>query len=1080
MNGRRQHRKRGFRRVVVTLLAFVMMLSVCFPGLIARAEDGTEGAQPTPSQPLETTPTVHDQLFVRLVALQDGVKALNRDKFETDEAHAQAYAGAYETLKAKIDFLDADIAKAYKDQTISTEEYEALTKHNTLLTDLAAEAPVKAAGEGEEAVTGESASESTEASGSTSTSESETATPASSETTTPASSETTEPVATETTVPATSENTEPVCTCTPVNGVHAEFCDLYVEPGIDTAAVDALFVKLMSFDFYEALDAYMSDEMTDDDYVLMGYFTEEQNAALNAHISSINDNDNVILADLTIEQGSSKTTTVSGASQYDYRIRKDNTTVTDSGITLSISGDSVTVQVSETTEPGEYTIQFGEWRSFIVSWFDEATSVTVTVTEASTGGSGTTTGPAVETKKMTYDKTATSNGDGTYNLELTLSGSVGSQTNKALVDVVFIVDNSNSMYPDQSTYMSRLKPAMQALVDNISTTNGDKIDAQYSLAMFGTNSEIRSNFTSASNIKTAINNISNYSYNAGGTNYQAGIYQGKQLLNSKRAGATTVVIFVTDGLPTYRGAPNMTNGTGNSDSAGYNIDAAESEIGGMSCNYFYCIGIGSNFTNTSKTEYQNMSKLTAAVNATNTGIYGVQNGTVTELENVFNSITAQVTTFLCENVTITDTLNHVDSELMVEVTNPDTVMVTVYKGDNVIVGPAKSVNLAKTGNNEAATLTASYDESTHVLTLDFPDDYQLEPDYTYKLSAVIKPTEKAYQEYRENSGYTDRADANTGTHSGELGFYANDGATVTYTYNGVDGTATYAKPVIQLDPGTLVLTKEFEGLTADDVPDLTFPVTLTFPGTAAQSTDIPFSYFKDDDGDGIYTFEMTGMSPGTQYSITETGYELDGYNIETTITGADTVNGIVGSGTIAKGGTETVAFKNVYSLANTYVTVHKTVSGNMGDINKKFSFEMSLKDDAGNVLAFPAAVTGDDYTVENNVAKFSLGNGDTITIDDIPIGAKLTVKETNALDADYDVFISVDSLVTDATSEDTDASYEITVGEHGHTIYFKNDKDVIVDTGIATDSMPFIILFATAMGVFATVVFGKRRYTGRF
>ncbi len=57
MNARRYQRKRGVKRVFVTLLTFVMLLSVCFPGLSARAE-GEEGTVPPESTvaPTETVP----------------------------------------------------------------------------------------------------------------------------------------------------------------------------------------------------------------------------------------------------------------------------------------------------------------------------------------------------------------------------------------------------------------------------------------------------------------------------------------------------------------------------------------------------------------------------------------------------------------------------------------------------------------------------------------------------------------------------------------------------------------------------------------------------------------------------------------------------------------------------------------------------------------------------------------------------------------------------------------------------------------------------------------------------------------
>lgn len=864
------------------------------------------------------------------------------------------------------------------------------------------------------------------------------------------------------------EDDVPVCSCTPVNGMHAETCALYEEPEVDTAAVDALFLKLMSYDSYEALDDYMSNEMTEEEYTLMGYFSDEQNDALNAHIRSLSDNGNVVFEDSDFQQGSVKTITVENASEYDYRIRKDNATVTDSGIEVTINGNAVTISVSETTEPGDYVIQFGnKYHSIFGTWFDVKQSVNVTVTKPSSEGSGTTTGSVVETKKMTYDKTATANGDGTYNLELTLSGSVGSQTNKALVDVVFIVDNSNSMYPDQSTYMKSLRPVMTGFVDKLEENSN--IDARYAVVLYGTRAELRQGFSVGSTTKTTINNISKYNYEEGGTNYQAGIYQGKQALNSKRTGATTVVIFLSDGLPTYRGV-NSINGTGGSDREGLNIAAAVQEVRGLNCNYFYCIGIGSSYGN-------NLTTLMNASPATYKQVFDASNGNTTD---AFNNISAAVTTFLCENVTITDTLNHVDSELMVKVTNPSTVMVTVYNGDTKVAGPAQSVNLSKTDNNDAATLTASYNEATHVLTLDFPDDYQLEPDYTYKLSAVIEPTEKAYQEYRENGGYTDAGDANTGTHSGAAGFYANDGATVSYTYNGVAGTATYAKPVIQLDPGTLVITKSFDGMEPENVPNLKFPVTLTFPGAEDQTVEVRFTEFKEEAGaEGVYRFEIAGLSPNTEYSVTEQNFNVEGYNVTTTITGADNAEGVVGSGTVAKGAMETVAFNNSYEMANTSFSVTKKVSGNMGSYNDSFNFTMTIK--LGDVNyeipgTLPSGVTYSDGTYS-----FALKHGEIVNFTNlIPIGAVVTVTEAKDNETDnYSVYVN-----TDPTAEDKELNathtYTSTLTSAGDSVTFYNHYDATIETGITSHSFPFILLLSTAIVFAMILLLDKARYGKKF
>ena len=79
--------------------------------------------------------------------------------------------------------------------------------------------------------------------------------------------------------------TDPIPTPVPNEGETTPLMD--VVPEADP--VKDLFDKLMAFETYEALDAFM-DEMTEEDYVLRGQFSEEQNAALTARIAELREN----------------------------------------------------------------------------------------------------------------------------------------------------------------------------------------------------------------------------------------------------------------------------------------------------------------------------------------------------------------------------------------------------------------------------------------------------------------------------------------------------------------------------------------------------------------------------------------------------------------------------------------------------------------------------------------------------------------------------------------------------------------------------------------------------------------------
>ena len=619
-------------------------------------------------------------------------------------------------------------------------------------------------------------------------------------------------------------------------------------------------------------------------------------------------------ADVTVEQGSSFRYTLSNANNYRYRV-----TPSVDGLTFSGNYQGyVTVAATESTPAGTYTVEYGTVGMF--GWFSKVGEFTVEVTAPETdedeGGSDIGTPEIEETQKMTMEKVATEileNGKptGKYDLSLSLSGSIGSQTNKAKVDVIFIVDNSNSMY-DSNRYMQSLRPAMQALIDNLSTTNSEKIDARYAIAMFGTNSEIRQNFTDAATARARVGNITQYSdSDDGGTNYEAGIYQGKILLNSVREGATSIVIFVTDGKPTFRGAPNKTGGNGQNDdewrNEGANIEAAVNQISSMNCNYFYCIGIGNNFTNSSTEEYQNMQSLTGAVNADTTGIHSVSSTNVSGLTDVFNNISAEVTSFLCSNVTITDTLSNVEGQLMVQVSDPSSVKVEVITPEKTY-GPEASVTLPKTESNDETTLNAVYENG--VLKLKFPEAYKLEAGYTYKLHAVIEPTEKAYEEYRK-TGYTDTGDAGTGTHAGQKGFYCNESATVTYDYQDKkDQVAYYSHPVIQLHPGTLVINKKVENMDVELMEALEFLVSLEVPGHEAEEITQLLTAMTYDETTGTYSMVFDSLSPDTVYAVTETGGEVAGYSYATTVNGN---SGKEAEGTIGLGETVTLNYVNTYS-----------------------------------------------------------------------------------------------------------------------------------------------------------------------
>ena len=434
----------------------------------------------------------------------------------------------------------------------------------------------------------------------------------------------------------------------------------------------------------------------------------------------------------------------------------------------------------------------------------------------------------VETKKeLSHEKYIAKNKDGTYNLTLNVSGAVGSESYANKLDVLFVMDTSNSMkwgmtYSGDSSkkYLSdyrtnsesRFYNQQKAVEDAIAKLKNKKnVDAQFAVVAFDTQAGIKTNWTKDSiTYPTSVGNYESNNWEAGGTNYQAGLRKADELLKKGRTDATKIVVFLSDGDPTLYYGTNIYGqervyGSG----SGYDKDAmtnAQAQLGTMSMNYFYTVGVGP------QKSYSNLSSLiSSAPSGTVTGSY---NGTdSSNLKNAFDSIIRDATELLCTDVTVTDTLTDevelVNQDLQVVVKDETGKVITKLKdasGDEVAVSEIITVSTAKDSNGKTQII------------MRFKPSYKLESGYTYYVTAKIQPTTKAYLKY-QNESYTDTGDENTdeylgkdkkpgkdtrndGTSSKQKGFYSNESANVTYKYNNETYEKPYAKPVIQVNAST--------------------------------------------------------------------------------------------------------------------------------------------------------------------------------------------------------------------------------------------------------------------------------------
>lgn len=155
-------------------------------------------------------------------------------------------------------------------------------------------------------------------------------------------------------------------------------------------------------------------------------------------------------------------------------------------------------------------------------------------------------------------------------------------------------------------------------------------------------------------------------------------------------------------------------------------------------------------------------------------------------------------------------------------------------------------------------------------------------------------------------------------------------------------------------------------------------------------------------------------------------------------------------------GTVTVRVTNVRKIVD--VTIEKKVTGNLGDHTKKFSFTVTSTEPMKEL-----EITG-SYTLSPDRKKvtFSLAHDESVTLK-VPVGAELTIVEGVT---DYKTTITVGNheLPGAYTVEDADVQ----------TITVTNHKDVVIDTGIVLDALPYVVLLGI-VAVGAILLLRRRR-----
>lgn len=698
--------------------------------------------------------------------------------------------------------------------------------------------------------------------------------------------------------------------------------------------------------------------------------------------------------------------------------------------------------------------------------------------------------------------------NGYYELSLDVTGSVQTETSTSDLNVLMILDRSTSMeegFDSEDEDISKIaavKDAATSLIDKLEA-NQNLGTISYDIVTFNSYEKYYDNHNiGGTEVKLSWNSepekaksiISAITIpNSAGTNWQSGIRKAGEELNSQsKPNAPTCVIFFTDGVPTYA----LTDSWGSTSQKGNGVEPGDSyyaqswdtiqnfaqnaatEAGKLTgVDYFY--GIGTFEKNNYDKAYGYLNNVVQTSTALNKKVYTAEDAE--SLTGVFDDIASSITNGFY-NVTITDTLSDDVEFVLGSAGQPQfDIQVTDSEGNDV--------TQAEIAAGELATF---YDVSTKKFGLNFNDDYQLKDGYTYTVTAIIKPTTEAMIEYAQSGRYPDTGDSNTGTHSGQGGFYSNKEATLTYkhtTWGDELITKEYDDPVVQVKVGNLVIQKNVTGLLSgtENHTLYSFEIQGTVDGDPLNGS---FDNNSVTFNNGKATVTITGAGsltienlPLGTYTVTENTTSLPDIDTDDDDDGDYYFSGVqYGADSSATSATATVTADNTstVTITNTYkpyrtVTITKDVGGNMGDTTNPFHFTTSVNETPFNSNNHSNATLSSSTTATWTQEGYTLADGDTITISKLKDGDVITLKET---DGNSNGYTTVYKISETELSKDNDGNATHTVAGDANIIV-TNERNVGTPTGFFEDNLPFTLMISAAglagIALIATILVRRQR-----
>ena len=328
--------------------------------------------------------------------------------------------------------------------------------------------------------------------------------------------------------------------------------------------------------------------------------------------------------------------------------------------------------------------------------------------------------------------------------------------------------------------------------------------------------------------------------------------------------------------------------------------------------------------------------------------------------------------------------------------------------------------------------------------------------------------------------------------------------------------------------GRVTVTKKFYGLTEAEAKTLgnrgfiSYGRSVAVRGIADQaltavdfSRDIWTNGYDDENGPYVsvsHVFDVSDVAANTDYTYyfkeNLSKANVSGYDLtRTLVNGAD---GTDGSVTMNKEhSNQSITFSNFYKKNTTDVTITKQVTGLLGDTNKEFAFSVSIKQN-GEDCTGVTAKKGDRPV--SDLTNFTLTHGETVTLENVPIGATITVKEIapgehytvsatghdgkqNGRDNVAFTYVAVANTPTTTANDTGEAALmllsmeeDTAVDADGDPVAYAagtkvtnnaitviNRCDLMPDTGVLLDTLPYIVILAVVAGGVALLMLRKHR-----